>query len=39
MWGAWWQTGCPFEPGNIYSYGTTLIEDLLGLGGVADQVR
>ena len=29
---------CPFDPGDIWSYGRTLVEDFLGLGGVGDQI-
>ena len=30
---------CPFLPGDFVSYGTTLVEDMLGLGGVSDQIK
>ena len=30
---------CPFVPGDFMSYAVTLAEDMLGLGGVGDQIK
>ena len=30
---------CPFQEGEIWSYGVTLVEEMIGLGGVSEQIE